>query len=207
MIYYANPSTEDIRDEIAAGRLGCITTPDQGNVHFPDEWDVIADNGCFSRKWTEAAWLPWLLDQPRSIRFAVAPDVFHPDGSECHTETLERWRHYGPLIERHGFIPAFVLQVGATPTNIPDAPVLFIGGTTEWKLGPQAWAITARAKYAGQWVHMGRVNSDRRFTTARAMRCDSVDGTFLVYGPDKNLPKLLGWLDGAERQPMLWEAS
>lgn len=206
MIYYANPSTDGIRDEMAAGRLGCIVTPRQGNVTFHDEWDVIADNGCFSGRWTHDHWFRWLLDLPRSVRFVVAPDVFVP-GESCHDQTLERWQHYGPLIERHGFTPAFVCQVGATPDNVPDAPVLFLGGTTEWKLGHHASAITAQAKAEGRWVHMGRVNSKRRFDAARSMGCDSVDGTFLVFGPDVNLPRLLSWLDAANEAPMLWEAS
>lgn len=195
LIYYANPSTEAIRDAISAGRLGCITTPEQGNVYFPDEWDVIADNGCFSGKWSHDRWFRWLLDQPRSIRFAVAPDVFDPTGAPCHDATLDRWRTYGPLIERHGFTPAFVCQVGATPANVPDAPVFFLGGTTEWKLGDTARAITEAAKACGAWVHMGRVNSLRRFDIARRWGCDSVDGTYLTFGPDVNLPRLLAWLE------------
>lgn len=206
MIYYANPSTIKVADEMAAGRLGCITTPLQGNVTFPGEWDVIADNGCFSDRWTHDHWFRWLLDLPRSVRFVVAPDVFDPVGGECHGATLERWYYYGSLIERHGFTPAFVCQVGATADNLPDAPVLFLGGTTEWKLGPEAWAIVRRWK-SERWIHMGRVNSQRRFRTARAMGCHSVDGTFLTFGPDTNLPKLLGWLEDQEREPMLWEAA
>lgn len=207
MIYYANPSTEAIRDEMAAGNLGCIVTPHQGNVTFPDEWDVIADNGCFSDRWTERHWFKWLLDLPRSIRFAVCPDVFDPTGGPCHEATVARWQMFGSLIRRHGFVPAFVCQVGATPDNLPDdAEVLFLGGTTEWKLGPAAWAITAQAKESGVWVHMGRVNSQRRVRTARAMGCASCDGSFLTYGPDQNLPRLMSWLKDAETAPQLWEA-
>jgi hypothetical protein len=29
---------------------------------------------------------------------------------------------------------------------------------------------------------------------AKRMGCDSADGTFLAYGPDVNLPRLLSWL-------------
>jgi hypothetical protein len=193
VIYYANPSTEPIRDEMARGRLGCIVTPYQGNVTFPDEWDVIADNGCFSGKWTAQRWWRWLLEQPRSIRFAVCPDVFDPSGP-CHAPTLERWHEWAPKMERHGFTPAFVCQVGATPDSVPDAPVLFLGGTTEWKLGPVAEAITRKAKAEGRWVHMGRVNSWRRLDLAAYWGCDSVDGTYLTFGPDVNLPRLLRWM-------------
>ena len=101
MIYFANPSTIEVLDQMAAGRIGCITTPHQGNTTFPDEWDVIADNGCFSDKWEHDHWFRWLLDLPRSVRFVVAPDVFDPDGGEAHQATLNRWEQYGPLIERH----------------------------------------------------------------------------------------------------------
>lgn len=189
-----------------AGDLGCITTPYQGNVTFPDEWDVIADNGCFSQKWTEKHWFDWLLDLPRTVRFAVCPDVFDPTGAPAHEPTLERWRTYAPRMRRHGFTPAFVCQVGCTLDTVPDdAEVLFLGGTTEWKLGPEAWRITQGR--GCRWVHMGRVNSKRRFDTARAMGCDSVDGTFLTFGPDINLPRLMAWLNAADSTPMLWEAS
>jgi hypothetical protein len=204
LIYYANPSTEQIRDAMQRGQLGCIVTPHQGNTYFPDDWDVIADNGCFSDKWTHDHWFRWLLDQPRSIRFAVAPDVFDPTGAPTHDATLDRWRDYGPLIRRHGFTPAFVCQVGATPDTVPaDADVLFLGGTTEWKLSHHASAIVAQAAREGRWVHMGRVNSERRLTAARSMGCNSVDGTYLTFGPDINLPRLLGWLERAEAEPML----
>jgi hypothetical protein len=37
------------------------------------------------------------------------------------------------------------------------------------------------------------------------MGCHSVDGTYLTFGPDTNLPKLLGWLDDQEREPNLFE--
>lgn len=207
MIYYANPCTDDVRDEMSAGRLGCIVTPKQGNVTFPDEWDVIADNGCFSDRWEEREWKRWLLDLPRTVRFAVCPDVVDLTGRPTHVETLERWRRLGPMIDRHGFTPAFVCQPGCTPDTVPDdAPVLFLGGTTEWKLGHVASAITA-AHRTERWVHMGRVNSRRRFRVGRQMGCHSADGTYLTRGPDKNLPKLLSWLDDQRREPMLWEST
>lgn len=63
----------------------------------------------------------------------------------------------------------------------------------EWKVGDAARAIVAEAKQRGKWVHMGRVNSERRFEYARAIGCDSADGTYLTFGPDVNLPKLIAW--------------
>ena len=213
MIYYVNSSNSGgdrtVSDCIAAGQLGCITTPyderPEGRPVIYDEWDVVLDNGCFSNRWTEEVWWEWLIGIPRTVRWAVCPDVFDPAGGECHEATLARWQYYAPRMRRHGFEPAFVCQVGATPNNLPDdARVLFLGGTTEWKLGVDAWAIARHAQAERLWLHMGRVNSKRRFDTARMMQCSSVDGTYLTFGPDKNLPQLLGWLAQAEQQPTLW---
>lgn len=38
------------------------------------------------------------------------------------------------------------------------------------------------------------MNSLRRLTYAAAIGCHSADGTYLAYGPDRNLPTLLRWL-------------
>lgn len=50
---------------------------------------------------------------------------------------------------------------------------------------------------------MGRVNSRSRLKIAEWFGCDSADGTYLAYGPDKNLPKLLKWLDELDGTPSL----
>lgn len=195
MIYYANPSFRLVNDAISAGKLGCINTPRQGNIVFPDEWDMIADNGCFSGKWTHDSWLTFVMAIPRHYRFTVAPDVFDPEGGECHLATLERWERYGGVLERMGHTPAFVLQEGCTPDNMPDAPAYFIGGHDGYKLGEVAAACIAEGRRRGAWCHMGRVNSLKRMRYASSIGCQSVDGTFIKYGPEKNLPQLLRWLE------------
>ena len=87
---------------------------------------------------------------------------------------------------------------------LPAGPkAVFLGGTTAWKLGPHARHVVREAKRRGMWVHMGRVNSQRRFRYAHAIGCDSVDGTYLTYAPDANLPRLLGWLDDLHAQQTL----
>ena len=39
-----------------------------------------------------------------------------------------------------------------------------------------------------------RVNSLKRLRYAASIGCHSADGTCLAFGPDRNLPRLLGWL-------------
>lgn len=41
----------------------------------------------------------------------------------------------------------------------------------------------------------GRVNSWKRLAHAASKGVDSVDGTFLAFGPDVRTPDLLGWID------------
>ena len=37
--------------------------------------------------------------------------------------------------------------------------------------------------------------------------CNTVDGTYVTNAPDKNLPRLLGWLRQLDTQIPLWDAS
>ncbi|WP_329407310.1 hypothetical protein OG802_04130 [Streptomyces sp. NBC_00704] len=101
---------------------------------------------------------------------------------------------------------AYAAQDGCdTPGLLPwdDFDVLFLAGSTEWKLGPVAERLAREAKARGKGVHMGRVNSRIRLGIAEWFGCDSADGTYLAFGPDKNLPKLLTWLDELDGRPSL----
>ena len=183
---------------MTSGLIGFIATPKQGNAR-PDGVTWCADNGCFSDKWDEASWWRFLVDNAggaETCAFAVAPDVV--GDAEA---TLARSLPWLPKIRALGYPVALVGQDGMTPDQVPwdDIDAIFIGGSTEWKLGPAARALVTEAKARGKWAHMGRVNSQRRYEYARRIGCDSVDGTFLTFGPDVNLPKLLSWVRSADQ--------
>jgi hypothetical protein len=189
---------------MTAGALGMINTPMQGNI-IPEGAAWCADNGCFGKGFPgEDAWLAWLdsftSEQRSRCLFATAPDVVADAAG-----TLERSTPWLPKIRELGYPAAFVAQDGAETVGVPwdEFDALFLGGTTEWKLGPHAAQLTREAKACGKWVHMGRVNSERRLRYAAAIGCDSVDGTYLVFGPDQNLPKLKRWLDRNQTAPSL----
>lgn len=191
--YYANP-TGSAAAAMESGQIGFIDTPAQGNRRPPGV-DWCADNGCFGKGFPgETAWFTWLARQAAdaaTCRFAVAPDVV--GDAEA---TLARSTPWLSQIRSLGFPAALVAQDGLENLDVPwDAfDVLFIGGTTAWKLGRHARDLVAEAKRRGKWVHMGRVNSESRLRYAQAIGCDSADGTYVTFGPDVNLPKLLGWL-------------
>ena len=191
------------------GRIGLIDQPNQNKVgpvvaahDGGATW--CADNGCFSDKWDEARWWKFLEDNAHrstTCLFAVAPDVV----GDALATTIKA-RPWLKRIRDLGYPVAYVAQDGIenlrgrTPSGGLTFPVpwdsfdcLFIGGTTEWKLGPHARDLVAEAKRHGKWVHMGRVNSEKRFRYAATIGCDSADGTYLTFGADTNLPRLLSW--------------
>ena len=207
MRYFANPSTPGIREAMRTGLLGMIATPAQGNL-IPAGAAWCADNGCFGDGYPgDDGYLEFLAARRGSVdrcAFAVAPDV--PMDMRA---SLARSAPMLGRIRALGFHVALAAQNGIEDMAVPwdSFDVLFIGGDTAWKLGPAARRVTRDARARGKRVHMGRVNSLRRLRYADAIGCDSADGTFLAFGPDVNLPELLGWLRAINDQQALWEAS
>lgn len=203
MLYLANPCGPDVVTAMKAGAIGLIDTPRQRNTTQTDDLHTAdvpwcADNGCFSDRWDQTKWWQFLVNnssRASTCLFAVAPDVV---GDAAATEA--RSRPWLKAIRALGYPVAYVAQDGLEDLAVPwdDIDVLFIGGTTEWKLGRHAVELAHQAKQHGKRVHCGRVNSERRYQFAAApypygLGADSADGTFLTFGPIQNLPRLLGW--------------
>lgn len=207
MRYFANPSTAKVREAMTAGLLGMIDTPAQGNALMPGvAW--CGDNGGFTGGYPgDAEYLAFLAE--RSAHAALCAFVTAPDVLCDAAATLDRSMPMLEKIRGAGYKAALVAQNGLENMTPPwdDFDVLFLGGDTAWKLGPHARALTAEAKHRSKWVHMGRVNSLKRLTYADTIGCDSADGTFLTFGPDRNLPELLGWLRAVNDQRALWRLS
>ena len=193
--YYANPTVQRVIDVMLAGKLGFISTPAQGNKRPPGvRW--CADNGCYGKGYPgDVAWFGWLESQMAdagSCAFATAPDAVGDA-----TATLARSGPWLSRVRSLGYPVALVAQDGLESLPVPwdDFDVLFIGGTTTWKLGSGPRSLVQVAAARGMPVHMGRVNSLRRLRYAVDIGCTSADGTYLTFGPDTNLPKLLRWLE------------
>lgn len=182
--------------------LPAMRTPDMGNRPNGQTW--AADNGCFTqpKRYSDERYLAWLDRQDRTgCLFATAPDVV---GDAA--ETLARSTPMFLPIRKLGYPVALVMQDGMTPEMAPwdEIDAIFIGGTTDWKLGPEVPPLAAEAKRRGKWVHMGRVNSWRRFDYARSIGCDSADGTVLRFDPKRDVA---GWMDRARRNPHIWDTT
>ena len=208
MIYLATMSGATVLDAIDGGALGALLTPRsmQPDAERLAAWTWAADNECYTQgdSFDPDRWLDWLADLPAAgCRFATAPDVVADWPA-----TLDEAEFYLDRIRAAGKPAAIVLQDGATPETVPWGAIdaVFVGGSTEWKISDAARELVEEGRWRGKWCHMGRVNSGERFAVAHGWGCHSVDGTFLAFGPDVNLPRLLRWASltrASERQGRL----
>ena len=202
--------------------LGFLMTPNPGTRRpTPSIW--AADNGLFGQQsvtYSDERYLSWLGKQQNrdGCIFANAPDVVivDPDTGVVvrgdPVATLRRARPMLPKIRELGYRASLVAQDGLRPTpegvvasdetgiermSWDDFDALFIGGTDNWKLNTECRDLMAEAKARGKWVHVGRVNSEKRMVMAAIAGADSVDGNTIGRGPDKNLPRVMKWLEAA----------
>lgn len=188
------------------GRLGMIATPRQRRP-VPEHAIWIADNGCYGTGFPgEDNWVAWLAhftDEQRSrCLFATAPDVVGDA-----VATLERSCPWFSPMRRLGYAAALVAQDGLEELSVPwgEFDVLFIGGSTTWKLGGAARELAREAQSRNVPVHCGRVNSLRRMRyAADVLGAVSCDGTLITFGPDLNLRRILRYRHEMLSQRPLW---
>ena len=205
-------------DNIAArakerGDIGLLITPlIPSYVNKTENYGFIAvDNGVFSKTipFSESKFrklVETIAANPSNkskTLFVVAPDVVGDAAA-----TLAKFPEWAAWIKSQGLPVALAAQDGLE--NMMDqiqwdlVDVLFIGGSTDWKIGKfdsaektAAWGkLFVEAQNRGIPIHMGRVNTNERIAgPAQQVGAGTVDGTYLAYGPDQNLPKLEGMLD------------
>lgn len=184
--------------------VGVILTP-MGGHKLPENRIWASDTGCFAKpnNHSDTKYLAWLAKHRENAHrclFATAPDVW--GNAEA---TFSRAIPMLEPIRQLGYKAALVVQDGMTVETIPWEKIdaVFIGGTNPWRASNEVIAICKQAKSLGLWLHMGRVNSLRRMRTAVALGCDSTDGTFVAFGPDKNIPRLQRMLELLDAQMRL----
>lgn len=144
------------------------------------------------------AWLPTMQAYRASCLFVAVPDVVGDSAA-----TMTRWHEWQSQLT--GWPLAFVCQDGQQPQEIPAAcAVVFIGGTTGWKLSECAAACIRWAQANGKGVHIGRCNWGRRYAHFRVMKGSehwSTDGTRTRFeGREK---ALRAWKTYMAQEPLL----
>jgi hypothetical protein len=184
--------------------LGHLIVPEAQNRREAIEATGLpwaCDNGCFGR-FNRRAFEAMLRDFGDMAEWIVMPDIV------CNAHgTLTLWYGYlGVYEDGEGTTPwALVAQNGMMDCDweffLGQCDALFIGGDDAYKEGREAAALALLARRRGKKVHMGRVNSFRRFQIAHRMGCDTVDGTGFSKFPDTNIVKALDWLERLDREP------
>jgi hypothetical protein len=153
--------------------LGQLLTPLTG---YSDWGGVYAiDNGAFSG--FPADRFQRLLQRQDSRKadclFVTCPDIV--GAGQRSIELFKRRSRWIP----EGWKVAMVAQDGMENIEIPwdDMDAVFIGGGDPWKDSKAAADIVKAAKILGKWVHVGRVNTPKRFEHFAQLGADSCDGS------------------------------
>lgn len=194
MIYLSSPLAPAWWPLARSLGVGVMLTPKAGVrldlVAALPAW--AADNGCFTLgpRFNLAVFLDWLRSmQPAraTCLFAVAPDVVGDAAA-----TWERSVDVLPVIRALGYRAAYVAQDGLVTAGVPwgafDA--LFVGGSTDYKLGSEAAAVVRAARARGVWAHWGRVNSKARLDYVMRIGGDSADGSYCAFNPREGLTRI-----------------
>lgn len=209
IIYLSGCAARERMPDMVRAGIGLMLTPLAG--HRP-AWAIeanvwAADNGCYSAgdRFDLGRWLAW-LDRMAVARdiclFAAVPDVVGDARA-----TLARWEATAHLVRPTGYPLAYVLQDGQEHLPVPwsEVDAVFVGGSTEWKLGSGARSLVSEARHRGKWAHMGRVNSGKRLLYASRIGCGSADGTYMAFNPAEAIARMGRWLRQANApQLTLW---
>lgn len=151
------------------------------------------DNGCFA-EFFEQRWLR-LLDEAEDDRplFVTLPDVVGDA-----PRTMELFEHF--KLRTNGHPRALVLQDGIEKVQIPwrDLAAVFVGGSDRFKYSQEAVNCAKVARMLGKWVHVGRVNEDRRALQWLDL-ADSFDGSGISQR-DHMLENVLEAIAGMHRR-------
>lgn len=223
--YLTGVSNEHVRAIAHEVGIGLLAQPGNRYENQVDEFPRwAADNGAFVKGQTHDRFdaarfadyldrrLPKLTDDQRArCLFVNAPDAIDvsADGRVVigHAElTLEWFAVWAPRIKAAGFPVGFVAGNGheLMLDRLPwaEIDVLFLGGGDDWKLGEAGAAVAAEAIRRGIPVHMGRVNSRKRFRYAASIGCSTADGTFLLFARGvEGVARMLRWFPGLPVRP------
>jgi hypothetical protein len=169
--------------------LGVLSSPRRFYTVGLEGWRWAADNDAFGA-WDAAryrAMLDGIHGLPGCL-FVTSPDVVG-DGART-LDLFDEW--YDELVPCWQPV-ALVAQDGMAVDQVPWRRIdaLFVGGTSEFKMGDQARRLVREAQRRGLWTHMGRVNGHQRLRYAKAIGCDSVDGTSFSWFRDTYLAEFL----------------
>ena len=195
MLLLVNGSTKTVNELISSKYLGKYISPNshshQKSIDLIVEQRCIwgADNDCYN-SFNQIKYEQMLSRLPRinTMKYLTMPDVL--GDSEKTLTFFDEW--YSKL--KNEKLPiTLVLQDGCKVKDVPFDKIksVFVGGTTEYKLSEDVRNIINIAKQKKKWIHMGRVNSNKRIKYAQSIGVDSFDGSSFSMFANTLIPKTL----------------
>lgn len=176
-------------------RLAHLMTPENNKEPRPHtKWAL--DNGVFgawsqNKKWNEEPFYNYLNNWSCFKPLWVVV----PDWVADRKKTLDLWQEHISTILNYNVIPAFVVQDGMTPKDVPgNAEIIFVGGSTSWK-----WKNLKIWTSNFERVHVGRVNTYNLCYQALEAGAESCDGTGWFRHP-KRTEELERFLEDSEKE-------
>lgn len=197
MILFISGATKTMQKLKGHPNLGVLMTPRSGNSQKTKEgfiWGV--DNSAFTN-FDEKKFFNLIKKiKGQDCKFVACPDVVGDA-----KQTLDLFFKWNKIIKNFNLPVALVLQDGMRVDDIPFEMIdsIFIGGSTKYKLGEEVRNICKEAKQRNIWIHMGRVNSNKRLQYAIDIGCDSADGSGYSMFPDKKIPIALKFLEMTQK--------
>lgn len=175
MKFLIDTSSKNIARRLASHEsliAGQLLTPLTRYKNFGGEFAI--DSGAFSGFPKEDFLKLLAREEPNRERclFVTVPDVVGAG-----RRTLEIWRHRNSIVKHWPL--ALVAQDGMEDLDIPwgDMKAIFIGGCDPWKDSKASLDIVKTAKTLGKHVHVGRVNTIKRFKLFSLAGADTCDGS------------------------------
>lgn len=139
--------------------------------------EFAIDNGAFSQFLDKrfVRMLDRMAENKADCLFVACPDIV---GSA--RRTMELWKRRRNWIkEKSGWPVALVAQDGLEDMEVPwdDLHTLFIGGRDPWKDSQAVLDLVKTAKTLGKRVHVGRVNTLKRYQHFAKAGADTCDGS------------------------------
>ena len=182
MKFLLDTSADTVRARLSDLVCGQLLTP----LTNYKRWDGVfaIDNGAFSGFDSKA--FARLLERNKDCAdkclFVSLPDVVASARRTLEIYKLNWEYKWIPT----GYKRALVAQDGIEDLDIPwtDLDAIFIGGGDPWKDSKSSLDVVRAAKILGKHVHVGRVNTARRFKLFQEAGADTCDGTGVVRFPE-----------------------
>lgn len=182
IFYFGNTCRKEIKEwQLKYQNVGTLIAIHKNEI-TPPSIPFALDNGaysCFLNNQTFNLERYYLRLDNYLKRCHKKPDwLLVPDKVGSKKHTIKLWNECSNYLKQYNIPLAFAVQDGMTKNDVPkEAAVIFVGGSTEWKLKTISYWVNHF-----NFVHIARVNAWNRLCYCIENKVLSIDGTGFFRG-------------------------